>query len=66
MTREQKIDWLRKADTETLLKQYETCVRKMDHIFEIAGSGRETLESISENYDLTRAEVISRMTGGKE
>lgn len=30
MTKEQKIEWLAKADAETLLNQYEAAVRRAD------------------------------------
>lgn len=59
-TRQQKIEWLKKADTETLLKNYEFYARKMASIFD-ADVSIEDARSISENYDLIREEVVSRI-----
>lgn len=63
MTREQKIEWLAKADTEALLRQYEGCARRADDPFEtVRKDSRYTLEMIFEDYELTKAEVVRRMT----
>lgn len=63
MTREQKIEWLAKADTEALLKQYEISSRNAFNAFELAGKdSRYTIEGIFEDYELVKAEVVKRMT----
>ena len=62
MTREEKIEWLAKADTEVLLNQYEAAVRRADKAFEIVEhDSRYTLEGIFEDLELARAEVVRRM-----
>ncbi len=64
MTREQKIEWLANADTETLLKQYERCAVNASDPFEtVRKDNRYTVESIFEEYDLVKSEVVKRMTG---
>lgn len=63
MTREQKIEWLTNADTQSLLNQYEAATRRADNVWEILKhDDRYTLEGIFEDLELTRAEVVRRMT----
>lgn len=63
MTREQKIEWLREADIDKLLKQYETtAVRAHDPFDTVARDSRYTIEGIIEDMELVRAEVIRRMS----
>ena len=62
MTREQKIEWLRNASTEELLKQYETSARWANDPFEFARRYNRTAEEAIENYHMAREEVIRRMT----
>lgn len=62
MTKEQKIEWLAKADAETLLNQYEAAVRRADKAWEIvAHDSRYTLEGIFEDLELVKAEVVKRI-----
>lgn len=63
MTREEKIEWLAKADTMTLLNQYEASVRKADKAWEIVEhDNRYTLKGIFEDLELARREVERRMS----
>jgi len=63
MTREQKIEWLKQADTEALLRQYEVSSRNAFNAFELASKdSRYTLEGIFEDFELVKAEVVKRMT----
>lgn len=62
MTREQKIEWLAKADTEALLRQYEVSARNSYNAFELVNKdSRYTIEGIFEDYELVRAEVLKRL-----
>ena len=62
MTREEKIAWLKAADTEKFLKQYETSVMHMHNCFEIvAKDDRYTIEGIWADYELARAEMLRRL-----
>ena len=64
MTKEQKIEWLRNASAEELLKQYETSARWANDPFEFAKhfDGKVTIENIIDDYHLAKEEVIRRMT----
>ena len=63
MTREEKIAWLRAADTDVLLRQYEASVRRADKAWAIVEHDkRYTLEEIFEDLEIAKAEVMRRMT----
>lgn len=55
MTREQKMEWLRNASNEELMKQYEASTIKKNHgtLFD-----RENIEDL----ELVRAEVLRRLS----
>lgn len=62
MTRDQKIEWLKNATPDELLRQYETSSRAAEDPFETERRMGISFEEIMENYVLARAEVIGRMT----
>lgn len=62
MTRTQKIVWLANADTDTLLRQYKTSVRKADNWMELVKNYEEyTLEGIFEDLELVKEEIKRRL-----
>lgn len=62
MTRAQKIVWLANADTDALLRQYETSVRKADNWMELVKNYEEyTLEGIFEDLELVKEEIKRRL-----
>lgn len=62
MTMEQKIEWLRNASIEELLKQYEISAAKANDPFDtVRRDSRYTIEGILEDYRLVKDEVIRRM-----
>lgn len=62
MTREQKIEWLRKADTVALLRQYEVCVKNVENAYDLVGRGLGyTFDSIDEDYTLAKSELLKRL-----
>ena len=61
MTREEKIEWLRNASTDQLLRQYETCTKAVSNLFDHAKNFGLTPEEVVDDYELVKAEVIRRM-----
>ena len=63
MTREQKIEWLKNADADKLLKQFERCSVNVSDPFETVNRNSQyTLDGIFEDYELVKAELLSRLS----
>lgn len=62
MTKDQKIEWLKNATLDQLLRQYETSAIAARDPFEYERRLGIPFDEIMENYKLAKAELISRMT----
>lgn len=59
MTKEEKMRWLAEADTEALLRHYESCYGRMTY-----GSIEERIEAL-EDYNLAKNELFFRLNKDK-
>lgn len=61
MTREQKIEWLKNASNEELVKQFERSSRAADDVFELSRRWGRSIDELLEDYELSKAELMKRM-----
>ena len=60
MTREAKIDWLRKASNEELIGQMKSTVVAISAVFHTDSTLAQQIE-LQEDYELVTAEMLRRM-----
>ena len=62
MTMEEKQAWLRKASNEELLKQLDGIPTDFQEIIKYARRWETTFDEVMKDRELTKAEILRRMT----